>query len=67
MKNYIYNLTMPVPLHEEIKAMAELKQTTFKSIFIELLKIGLLVSKTTQKGDKFLIEENGKTREILIK
>ena len=62
-----YNLVLPEELFDEIKKIADKRQTTVVEIIRKFMKLGLLAVQVEETpGSALLIRENDVEREIIL-
>jgi hypothetical protein len=62
-----YNLGLPEDLYEELRRVADERQTTVLALLRSFIKLGLLAIELENTPDAtLLIREDGKEREIML-
>ncbi|MBZ0302929.1 MAG: hypothetical protein K8J31_24500 [Anaerolineae bacterium] len=62
-----YNLGLPKDVYEELRRVADQRQTTVLAILRSFIKLGLLAIEIENTPDAtLLIREDGKEREIML-
>ncbi len=62
-----YNLVLPKELYEEVRQLADKRQTTVVDLLRRFIKLGLLATSIEEApNSSLLVKENGVEREIIL-